>query len=190
MIRIIRPRKRKSVSLSGGLFGFFGISANSLPKIYGGPWPGRTLSSSGDFGYIQSGSPWPGKTLTTVPNTQWYINNVGTGISTDSFEVPFWVDELDVIRRGSSPNLTVPADWVAQEWAPLITANAAFDGATRSAMGADLTGSNKWRGCVLAPNGKIYCAPLSATDVLIIGSTGIVTPPNLQAILHGHFNKF
>ncbi len=35
-------------------------------------------------------------------------------------------------------------------------------------MGADLTGTGKWTGGVLAPNGKIYCAPSNADDVLVI----------------------
>ena len=40
--------------------------------------------------------------------------------------------------------------------------------ATRSTMGASLSGSYKWGGGVLAPNGKIYCVPYNASDILII----------------------
>ena len=38
--------------------------------------------------------------------------------------------------------------------------------ATRTAMGATLTGSDKWYGGVLGPDGKIYGIPLNATDIL------------------------
>ncbi|WP_336931376.1 hypothetical protein, partial [Acinetobacter tandoii] len=40
--------------------------------------------------------------------------------------------------------------------------------ATRSSMGATLSGTGKWIGGVCAPNGKIYCIPYNATDILII----------------------
>ena len=40
--------------------------------------------------------------------------------------------------------------------------------ASRSAMGADLTGTNKWIGGTLGPDGKIYGIPFSSTDILII----------------------
>jgi hypothetical protein len=42
-------------------------------------------------------------------------------------------------------------------------ANISFD-----TMGADLTGAYKWRGGVIGPDGKIYCVPSSANDILII----------------------
>ncbi len=40
--------------------------------------------------------------------------------------------------------------------------------ATRSTMGANISGSNKWASGCLGPDGKIYCAPFNAPDVLII----------------------
>jgi ABC-type glycerol-3-phosphate transport system substrate-binding protein len=40
--------------------------------------------------------------------------------------------------------------------------------ATRSALGATLTGSVKWIGGVLGSDGKIYGIPYNATDILII----------------------
>ena len=40
--------------------------------------------------------------------------------------------------------------------------------ATRSTMGADISGSNKWASGCLGPDGKIYCVPYNASDVLII----------------------
>jgi hypothetical protein len=40
--------------------------------------------------------------------------------------------------------------------------------ATRSTMGANISGSNKWASGCLGPDGKIYCAPFSAPDVLVI----------------------
>ena len=38
--------------------------------------------------------------------------------------------------------------------------------ATRTAMGATLTGTNTWVGGVLGPDGKIYGIPRNATDIL------------------------
>ena len=35
-------------------------------------------------------------------------------------------------------------------------------------MGATLTGTAKWYGEVLSPNGKIYSIPFNSTDILII----------------------
>jgi hypothetical protein len=43
--------------------------------------------------------------------------------------------------------------------------------ATLSAMGATLSGSDKWVGGVLGPDGKIYCIPYNATDILIMGGS-------------------
>jgi len=40
--------------------------------------------------------------------------------------------------------------------------------ATRSAMGVNLTGSGKWVGGVLGPDGKIYGIPHNSTDILIV----------------------
>ena len=58
--------------------------------------------------------------------------------------------------------------------------------ATRSAMGATLTGGVKWRGGVLGPDGKIYGIPLDSTDVLVIDpATGTATPSAMGATLTG-----
>jgi len=58
--------------------------------------------------------------------------------------------------------------------------------ATRSALGATLTGSNKWYGGVLGPDGKIYGIPLNATDILIIDPiAGTATRSALGATLTG-----
>jgi hypothetical protein len=35
-------------------------------------------------------------------------------------------------------------------------------------MGADLSGTNKWASGCIGVNGKIYCVPENATDILII----------------------
>jgi hypothetical protein len=40
--------------------------------------------------------------------------------------------------------------------------------ATRSAMGATLTGGGKWIGIAQGIDGKLYCAPFNSTDILII----------------------
>src|SRR5690606_40013431 len=35
-------------------------------------------------------------------------------------------------------------------------------------MGIDLSGSLKWHGIAEGPDGKLYCAPYNATDILVI----------------------
>ena len=82
-----------------------------------------------------------------------------------------------------------PAYWPAYKAKYLdgLSSTPALTTATRSAMGATLSGSTKWAVGVLGPDGKIYGVPLTATDILIIG-TG--TPGPLQALLSGWVNKF
>ena len=60
--------------------------------------------------------------------------------------------------------------------------------ATRSAMGAPLTGTAKWYGGVLGPDGKIYGIPYSATDILIVDP--IAGKFNANLLLSGYLNKF
>ena len=48
-------------------------------------------------------------------------------------------------------------------------------------MFGSLTGSEKWQGAVLAPNGKIYCVPRNHTQVLCID------PTNNSTTLFGNF---
>ena len=56
--------------------------------------------------------------------------------------------------------------------------------ATRSNMGATLTGTNKWAGGVLAPNGKIYGIPNYSSNILIIDPVaGTATRSNMGASL-------
>ena len=58
--------------------------------------------------------------------------------------------------------------------------------ATRSALGATLTGGDKWIGGVLGPDGKIYGIPFNATDILIIDPVaGTATRSALGATLTG-----
>jgi len=40
--------------------------------------------------------------------------------------------------------------------------------ATRTNFGLSLSGSSKWWGIALGPDGKLYCAPYNATDILVI----------------------
>ena len=58
--------------------------------------------------------------------------------------------------------------------------------ATRTAMGATLTGTNKWVGGVLGPDGKIYGIPNDATDILVIDPVaGTATRTAMGAPLTG-----
>ena len=57
-------------------------------------------------------------------------------------------------------------------------------------MGADLSGYNKYAGGVLAPNGKIYCVPYNATDILIINKHSSVPALDIKDCLNPHLNKF
>jgi len=40
--------------------------------------------------------------------------------------------------------------------------------AQRTNMGANLSGTAKWSGIAAGPDGKLYCAPYDATDILVI----------------------
>ena len=58
-------------------------------------------------------------------------------------------------------------------------------------MGATLTGTNKWYGGVLAPNGKIYGIPFNSTDILTI--TPDFSPTTyvpMDICLSSYYNKF
>jgi hypothetical protein len=63
--------------------------------------------------------------------------------------------------------------------------------ATRSNMGADLTGVWKWHGGILGPNGKIYGMPYYSSNVLIITpelNTSCNIP--LETCMSAYYNKF
>ena len=60
--------------------------------------------------------------------------------------------------------------------------------ASRSAMGATLTGTSKWYGGVLGPDGKIYGMPYDSTDILII-SFNVAQPLPKSLILSPYLNK-
>jgi hypothetical protein len=58
--------------------------------------------------------------------------------------------------------------------------------ATRSNMGATLSGATKWVGGVLGPDGKVYGIPYNAADILIIDPVaGTATRSNMGATLSG-----
>src|SRR5690606_35428099 len=58
--------------------------------------------------------------------------------------------------------------------------------AQRTNMGVDLSGSNKWYGIAPGPDGKLYCAPRDATDILVIDpATGTATRTNFGLGLSG-----
>ena len=47
--------------------------------------------------------------------------------------------------------------------------------AQRTNMGVDLSGTLKWHGIATGPDGKLYCTPFNATDILVIDAR----PPGL-----------
>ena len=58
-------------------------------------------------------------------------------------------------------------------------------------MGADLTGSTKWYGGVLAPNGKIYGIVYTTSNILTITpelNTSYNIP--LETCMSAYYNKF
>lgn len=73
----------------------------------------------------------------------------------------------------------------------LFTQFPGLSSATRSAMGATLTGGDKWIGGVLAPNGKIYGIPYESTDILQT-TPELNTSCNLplETCMSAYYNKF
>src|SRR5690606_19023324 len=58
--------------------------------------------------------------------------------------------------------------------------------AQRTNMGVNLSGDFKWRGIVAGPDSKLYCAPYSATDILIIDpASGRAQRTNMGVSLSG-----
>ena len=93
--------------------------------------------------------------------------------------------EIIEIETNASP-------WVSTaEFMSKIATNAELYNAvsanfTQSTMGASLSGSAKWAGGVLAPNGKIYGIPENSSDILIIDpEAGTATRSNMGASLSG-----
>lgn len=62
--------------------------------------------------------------------------------------------------------------------------------ATRSTLGATLTGTFKWNGVVLAPNGKIYCVPYVSTNILIIDPVANTTTRSALGATLSDSSKF
>lgn len=58
-----------------------------------------------------------------------------------------------------------------------------------STLGTGISGNTKWFGAVLAPNGKIYCVPFNAQDILIIDKAENVPPLPVGVVLSPHLNK-
>ena len=60
--------------------------------------------------------------------------------------------------------------------------------ATRSNMGASLSGTGKWVGGVLGGDGKIYCVPFDSSDILIIDPANqTATRSNMGASLNSNY---
>src|SRR5690606_3768625 len=58
--------------------------------------------------------------------------------------------------------------------------------AHRTNMGANLSGNDKWIGIAAGPDGKLYCAPYNAADILVIDPVaGTATRTNMGADLSG-----
>ena len=61
--------------------------------------------------------------------------------------------------------------------------------ATRSNMGADLSGTEKWFGGVLGPDGKIYGISFDSTTTLIIGKNSAVPSLPKEVCESAYLNK-
>src|SRR5690606_39486749 len=63
--------------------------------------------------------------------------------------------------------------------------------AWRTNMGANMAGTAKWRGITVGPDGKLYCAPNSATDILVIDPVaGTATRTNMGGSLPSGADKW
>jgi len=93
---------------------------------------------------------WFGANVNTTPSTLW-----AGGVCARNgriYCVPHDTEQVLVINTVTEINSNTPNDTVA----------------FTSTLGANLAGARKWWGGVLSPDGKIYCIPFDAQDVLII----------------------
>lgn len=135
----------------------------------------ESSSSSSSSGASEiEGFAYPGQVLTSPSSGQWNLNGSPiSGETGSTLEVPFGIEIGDIISQGVL-DITVEMDFTATRWtnywaAKLATLNAAdLTSASRSNMGATLSGSDKYYGNTLGADGKIYCIPYDATTVLII----------------------
>jgi hypothetical protein len=83
----------------------------------------------------------------------------------------------EVIAADNWQQIQAYLNWLAGRG---VSAPPSVDTSTIGGLGA----GNKWYGGVLAPNGKIYCIPWDATDVLVIDPTTdtAVFPPGLSGL--------
>jgi hypothetical protein len=102
---------------------------------------------------------------------------VGGGIN-DSFvtdQIPLTNSELMIYKLSDEPFVPVVPDnndiddlLFALQQNYYNSGKYSTPSAVLSTLGATLTGTNKWFGSVLGPDGKIYGVPYSSTDILII----------------------
>ncbi|HMV45501.1 MAG TPA: putative Ig domain-containing protein [Leptospiraceae bacterium] len=95
------------------------------------------------------------------------------------------------LKGDSTATITITVKFM-REWPeiqPILIAQAALGSVateTVGVMGSNYGGVNKWYGAVLAPNGKIYGIPRSATTILIIDpatdTTSTIPSPDLSGI--------
>jgi hypothetical protein len=103
-----------------------------------------TTFGSASIAYKPNGNPQTYTATFTATGTTHWLN---TRTHNSAQAITFYLDEI-IITTGSSVYLNPPA--------------------TRSTMGADLTGKCKWFEGVLGKNGLVYSIPFNAPDILII----------------------
>ena len=97
-------------------------------------------------------------------------------------------DEIKVVARASL--------WFATEVVMSMTSSAASSyhtktgTATTSSMSLTMDNSAKWSGGVIAQNGKIYCVPVNATDILVIDPVANTATRSNMGVLMGGTNKW
>jgi hypothetical protein len=134
-----------------------GVGAPYIFSLQSGTLPaGITLDSS--TGAL-TGTPTTAGTHTLTFRATDSEGNYGE--ATDTFDV---VAEVPCYYEVGS------SYWGAYKSAYLdgLTSNTDYTTASRSAMGASLSGSIKYYGSVLGTDGKIYCVPSGASNILII----------------------
>ena len=112
------------------------------------------------------------------------LNGTKYGVYLNGQEMGGYVNGVQMF--GKFP-LTDP--WHLQRIQGVVSQNTAAQWRTASTFGSLRTGTDKWRGGVLAPNGKIYGIPRNSTAVLEISTTNAFTNFDTQTLLSAYLNK-